>query len=39
VLPAFSKFTGKHLVELKKGETVYGIVGEGMASSIVEIQH
>jgi DNA ligase-associated metallophosphoesterase len=39
VLPAFSKFTGKHLVDLKKGETVYGIVGEGMASSIVEIQH
>ncbi len=37
VLPAFSRFTGKHLVELKKGEKVYGIVGEGMASSIVEI--
>lgn len=37
VLPAFSRFTGKHLVELKKGEKVYGIIGEGMASTIVEI--
>lgn len=37
VLPAFSKFTGKHLVEMKKEEKVFAIVGEGSSKSIVEI--
>lgn len=37
VLPAFSKFTGKHLIELNKGDKVYGIVGKGMTGMIVEI--
>jgi DNA ligase-associated metallophosphoesterase len=37
ILPAFSKFTGKHLVEMKKGEKVFAIVGEGSSKSIVEI--
>ena len=39
ILPAFSKFTGKHLVEMKKGEQVFAIVGEGSSKSIVEIPH
>ncbi len=39
ILPAFSKFTGKHLVEMKKGEKVFAIVGEGSSKSIVEIPH
>lgn len=37
ILPAFSKFTGKYIVEKKPGEKVYAIVGEGMASTIIEI--
>lgn len=37
ILPAFSKFTGKHIVEMKKGEQVFAIVGEGSSKSIVEI--
>jgi DNA ligase-associated metallophosphoesterase len=37
VLPAFSKFTGKHLVEMKKGEKVFAVVGEANNISIVEI--
>jgi DNA ligase-associated metallophosphoesterase len=39
ILPAFSKFTGKHLVEMKKGEKVFAIVGEGSSKTIVEIPH
>jgi DNA ligase-associated metallophosphoesterase len=39
ILPAFSKFTGKHLVEMKKGEKVFAIIGEGSSKSIVEIPH
>ena len=37
ILPAFSKFTGKHVVDLQKGETAYAIVGAGLDQSIVEI--
>lgn len=37
ILPAFSKFTGKHLVEMKKGEQVFAIIREGTSKSIVEI--
>ena len=37
ILPAFSKFTGKHLIEMKKGEKVFAVVGEGSTSTIVEI--
>jgi len=37
ILPAFSKFTGKHLVEMKMGEQVFAIVGEGSSKTIVEI--
>ena len=37
ILPAFSKFTGKHVVDLQKGETAYAIVGAGIDQSIVEI--
>jgi len=37
VLPAFSKFTGKHLVDLQKGETAFAIVGSGIDQSLVEI--
>ncbi len=39
ILPAFSKFTGKHLVEMKKCEQVFAILGEGSSKSIVEIPH
>ena len=37
ILPAFSKFTGKHVVDLQKGETAYAIVGAGIDQSIVEV--
>lgn len=37
ILPAFSKFTGKHVVDLQKGETAYAIVGAGIGQSIVEV--
>lgn len=37
ILPAFSRFTGKHLVEMKKEEKVFAIVGEGSSKSILEI--
>ena len=37
ILPAFSKFTGKHVVDLQKGQTAYVIVGAGIDQSIVEV--
>ncbi len=37
ILPAFSKFTGKHVVDLQVGETAYAIVGAGIEQSIVEV--
>ncbi len=37
ILPAFSKFTGKHVVDLQKGETAYAIVGAGIDQSIIEV--